>query len=72
MQNERKLNTDIEALSAMTDDDIDYSDLAPFTEEFLAAVDGFAEIPEKELISISIDRPVIDFFRRTGKAVKSA
>jgi hypothetical protein len=39
--------TDFEKLAAMTDGDIDCSDIPEFTEEFLATVEGFAEVPEK-------------------------
>jgi hypothetical protein len=47
MQKNKKLNSDLDALRAMTDDDIDYSDLPPLTEEYLNSVKGFAEFPEK-------------------------
>ena len=48
MKNMRNSKTDFEKLAAMTDNDIDCSDIPEFTEEFLAAVKGFAEIPEIE------------------------
>jgi uncharacterized protein (DUF4415 family) len=67
MKNVRNTRTDFEKLAAMTDDDIDCSDIPEFTEEFLATVEGFAEIPEKELISIRIDKPVLEFYRKMGK-----
>jgi uncharacterized protein (DUF4415 family) len=67
MMNERKTKTDFEKLAAMTDDEIDCSDIPEFTEEFLATVEGFAEVPEKEMISIRIDKPILDFYRQMGK-----
>ena len=54
IKNLRSTKTDFEKLAAMTDDEIDCSDIEEFTEEFLATVEGFAEIPEKEMISIRI------------------
>jgi len=71
MMNERKTKTDFEKLAAMTDDEIDCSDIPEFTEEFLATVEGFAEIPEKEMISIRIDKPILDFYRQMGKGYQS-
>ena len=71
MKKEAKMKSDLGALEAMRDEDIDCSDLEAFTEEFLAAVEGFAELPEKELISIRVDRPVLDFYRRTGKGYQT-
>ena len=71
MQKERKMKTDFEALAAMTDDDIDCSDIEAFTKEFLATVEGFAEVPEKELVSIRIDKPVLNFYRRLGKGYQT-
>jgi hypothetical protein len=46
MQKNKKLNSDLDTLRAMTDDDIDYSDLPPLTEECLSNIKGFAEFPE--------------------------
>ena len=71
MKKEIKMKTDLEALAAMNDEDIDCSDIEAFSDEFLAAVDGFAEVPEKELISIRIDRPVLDFYRKAGKGYQT-
>ena len=67
MRNLRNTRTELEKLAAMTDDEIDCSDIPEFTEEFLATVEGFAEVPEKELISIRIDKPVLEFYRQMGK-----
>jgi len=67
MKNVKNTRTDFEKLATMTDDEIDCSDIPEFTEEFLETVDGFAEIPEKEMISIRIDKPILDFYRKMGK-----
>ena len=67
MKNLVNTKTDFEKLAAMTEDEIDCSDIPEFTEEFLATVEGFAEIPEKEMISIRIDKSVLDFYRQMGK-----
>ena len=59
--------TDLEALLAMEDDDIDCSDIEAFTKEWLDTVDGFMEAPEKEMISIRLDRSTLNFYRGFGK-----
>jgi uncharacterized protein (DUF4415 family) len=71
MQKRQKMKTDFESLAAMKDDDIDCSDIEAFTKEFLDAVDGFAEVPEKELVSIRIDKPVLKFYRQTGRGYQT-
>jgi uncharacterized protein (DUF4415 family) len=63
--------SDFKKLTMMRDEDIDCSDIPEFTEEFLATVEGFIEAPEKELISIRIDKPVLDFYRRTGEGYRT-
>jgi len=55
----------------MKDDDIDCSDIPEMTEEFLASVEGFIEVPEKELISIRIDKSILNFYRRAGKGYQA-
>jgi uncharacterized protein (DUF4415 family) len=55
----------------MTDDDIDCSDLEEFTEDFLNSAEGFMETPEKELISIRVDRKVLEFYRKGGKGYQT-
>ena len=61
------MQTDLEALAAMMDEDIDCSDVEAFTEEWLKSAEWIAETPEKELISIRIDRPVLEFYRKSGR-----
>ena len=67
MKKEKKTRTDLEALAAMTDDDIDCSDIEMFTEEWLKSAEWLVEQPEKEMISIRLDRPTLEFYRSFGK-----
>ena len=71
MKKEQKMRTDPEVLAAMTDDDIDCSDIEAFTEEWLETAEWFAEVPEKELVSLRIDRPVLEFYRKTGRGYQT-
>lgn len=66
MKNLRESKTDFKKLAEIKDEDIDCSDIAVFDEAFLAKVEGFIETPEKERISIRIDKVVLDFYRKSG------
>ncbi len=59
--------TDFERLRAMTDDEIDCSDIPAFTEEELNSAEWFISTPERELLHFSLDRSVVDFFRKQGR-----
>jgi uncharacterized protein (DUF4415 family) len=63
--------TDFEKLSAMRDADIDCSDIPALSDEFLAAAKWTVETPEKEQITIRIDKPVLDFYRKMGKGYQT-
>ncbi len=67
MKKEKNMQTDLEALAAMSDDDIDCSDIEAFSEEWLRSAEWLAEQPEKEMISIRLDRPTLEFYRSFGK-----
>jgi uncharacterized protein (DUF4415 family) len=71
MRKENESKTDFEALAAMTDEDIDYSDIPALSDEFLATAEWIAEIPAKELIGIRLDKRVLDFYRKTGKGYQA-
>ncbi len=63
--------TDYEALAAMTDEDIDCSDLPEFSKEWLDNAEITVTFPKKELISLRIDKNVLDFFRSKGRNYQS-
>jgi uncharacterized protein (DUF4415 family) len=71
MTNEKRSQTDFKTLRSMMDADIDCSDLEEFTEDFLNSVEGYMETPEKELISIRVDRKVLEFYRKGGKGYQT-
>ena len=71
MKNLKNTRTDFERLGAMTDDEIDCSDIPAFTEEFLAAAKWIVEAPEKEQITIRVDKSVLDFYRKTGRGYQT-
>ena len=63
----RKSGSDIKRLSAMTDDDIDTSDIPAITPaQFARSVvrRGLKPIPAKALLPIRVDREVLDWYRK--------
>ncbi len=61
--------TDWARIDAMTDEDIDYSDIPPITEEmFVSAVrmKNGKPIPTASQENLPIDRDIIEFFKAQG------
>lgn len=61
-----KFGTDIEKLRNMKDEDIDFSDIPPITEErFKNALvrKNFKLVPKKNQESVPLDKDIIDFFK---------
>lgn len=61
-----KFGTDIERLRNMKDEDIDFSDIPPITEEmFKNAIvrKGFKLVPKKNQENLPIDKDLIEFFK---------
>jgi uncharacterized protein (DUF4415 family) len=67
MKNAGETKTDFEKLAAMVDGDIDCSDIPELTREFLDAVEWKIETPVKEQITLRVDKPVLDYYKKTGK-----
>ena len=55
----------------MSDVDIDCSDIPELSEEFLASAKWMFETPEKEQITIRVDKSVLDFYRNTGRGYQT-
>jgi len=71
MKSLKDTKTDFEKLAAMTDDEIDCSDIPELSEEFLSTAKWITETPEKEQITIRIDKPVLDFYKKTGRGYQT-
>ena len=57
-----------EKLKNMKDEDIDYSDIPPLTEEELRSEKWHVVYPsEKKKINIALDENILDFFKSQGK-----
>ena len=59
--------TDFARLDAMTDEDIDCSDIPAMTEEELRKGEGVWTDATTELAFLSIKRDLIDYFKKDGK-----
>ena len=62
------LKSDLDRLSKMMDNDIDYSDIPPLSDEQLARMKPLREVlpqavPNKERITIRLDADIIKWFR---------
>ncbi len=64
-----KFGTDIERLRNMKDEDIDFSDIPPITEEMWKngmLRKNFKPIPRKNQENLPIDKDIIEFFKAQG------
>ena len=61
-----KFGTDIERLRSMKDEEIDFSDIPPITEEMFAnavRMKNGKPVPKKNQENCPIDRDIIEFFK---------
>jgi len=64
-----KFGTDVERLRNMKDEDIDFSDIPPITEEMFKngmLRKNFKLIPRKHQDNLPIDKDIIEFFKTQG------
>ncbi len=72
MSDETKtLSDDLAALAAMSDEDIDYSDIPPIT-DFSGAVRGRFYRPVKQTVTMRLDADVVDWFKRREPKYQTA
>ena len=62
--------TDWERVDALTDDEIDTSDIPPLDDDFFANAE--LRMPEpKQAITIRVDKEVLDWFKSQGKGYQT-
>lgn len=69
-----KSGSDFARLDKMTDEDIDYSNIPPITDEMWAKGflrKGFKPVPRKSQLTLRIDNDVIDFFKEQGRGYQT-
>lgn len=69
-EKEKTIKSDLARIDAMTDDDIDYSDIPELDDEFWENAELY--IGGKKAISIRVDEDVLDFFKARGKGYQTA
>jgi uncharacterized protein (DUF4415 family) len=62
--------TDWERVDALTDDEIDTSDIPPLDEDFFASAELRMPEPEQS-ITIRVDRDVLEWFKSQGKGYQT-
>ena len=70
----QRSETDWARVDAMTDDEIDYSDIPRTTPEFWAngiVRVGLKPVPRKHQLTLRIDQDVIDFFKEQGRGYQT-
>ncbi|MBU0752700.1 MAG: BrnA antitoxin family protein [Gammaproteobacteria bacterium] len=67
-----KQTAELEALQALPDSEIDYSDISPAnSEEWRDAVVGKFYRPIKQQLTLRIDADVIDWFKQQGRGYQT-
>ncbi len=66
----KPIKSDLKRLDAMSDEEIDYSEIPEFDEEFLRTVDMKVS-PGKKPIALRLDADVLDWMKAQGKGYQS-
>lgn len=63
----------LKKLAEMSDEDIDYSDIPPLTDEFWANAKRFNELyrPQKRQVTVRIDADVLAWLKQDGKGYQT-
>lgn len=63
----------MEKIRTMRDEDIDYSDIPPLTDEFWKNAKRFGDIyrPQKKQITVRLDADVLDWLKSSGKGYQT-
>ncbi len=70
----QKSQTDWARIDAMTDEEIDYSDIPPITDEMWAQGvlrKNFKPVPRKQQLTLRIDNDVLEFFKEQGRGYQT-
>ncbi len=65
------IKSDLARLDAMTDADIDYSEIEELSDEFLEHAKQVIWPPEKQRITIRVDRDVLEWLKGQGKGYQT-
>lgn len=65
------IKSDLARLDAMGEESIDYTDIPELTDDFLERAGQVLWPPEKERITIRVDRDVLEWLKRQGKGYQA-
>ena len=65
------IKSDLDRLDAMSDEDIDYSDIPELSDEFLSRAERVMWPPQKERITIRVDHDVLEWLKGQGKGYQT-
>lgn len=68
--NKKSIHSDLKKIDAMSDEDIDYSDIPEFDDEFLDTVE-MKFSPGKKQIALRVDTDVLEWMKSQGKGYQS-
>jgi len=66
----KPIKSDLKRIDAMRDEDIDYSEIPEFDEEFLRTVEMKVS-PGKKSIALRLDTDILDWMKAQGKGYQS-
>ena len=66
----KPIKSDLKRIDAMRDEDIDYSDIPEFDEDFLESVE-MKFSPGKKQIALRVDTDVLEWMKAQGKGYQS-
>ena len=66
----KPIHSDLKRIDAMSDDDIDYSDIPEFDDAFLESVE-MKFSPGKKQIALRVDTDVLEWMKSQGKGYQS-
>ena len=70
----KKSETDLKRIDAMTDEDIDFSDIPEVTPEMFAHAvvrRNFKPFPRKKQLTLRVDSDVIDWYKKQGRGYQT-
>jgi uncharacterized protein (DUF4415 family) len=66
----KSIKSDLKRIDAMTDENIDYSDITPLSDEFLTQ-ETVSFSPSKQQLTIQLDQDILEWLKAQGKGYET-
>jgi uncharacterized protein (DUF4415 family) len=66
----KSIKSDLKRIDAMTDENIDYSDIPPLSDEFLTQ-ETVSFSPSKQQLTIQLDQDILEWLKAQGKGYET-